>query len=481
MKLKDFLSTDAKEILCLSISDTELKAAVLVKDDSVYVVKVASKRLDEKFFSLKYLEYCDDFAFFIADFLEANNMQQIKNIGVLLSDETVLRQVITLPAMDDKEVNEALNWEKEQYIPFTENTYSMRSVTLRKQERDTLDVLIYAAENKYLEFWKNCCKVLGKNLIAVTESSFGNGILKKFNDDKFIYAEKFSDAVRFTAYENNKPCAFYDADVNSIFEDEIEKFSEEIFMTKNISVNNILIGKGISLSDRQSDTFLYEYSNFNDTVSWDGEFLAGEEVFEIAKNYHTVIGAGTGILQKSSINFLGKDKSQIIYSKKLLYYASAVVIGILCFSWALLFFLSLQEENRLEKLQNKLAQMDLWQQRYEESREVQAKINNLEKQIALIDSKAYKWSLLLKELGLIIPQNCWIESIQEKNSEQLFQVEIKGKAAASADVEKFLHNIKASKIFSGGKIVELRKIENDNNAGIMYFLLAEVRNKKNEN
>ncbi|HUU02064.1 MAG TPA: type IV pilus assembly protein PilM [Myxococcota bacterium] len=91
----------------------------------------------------------------IRDLIQTQRIRS-KEVGIAISGHSVIIKKITLPAMTEEELEESIQWEAEQYIPFDINDVNIdvQVLTPEPSEQGQMDVLLVAAKkdmiNDYL-------------------------------------------------------------------------------------------------------------------------------------------------------------------------------------------------------------------------------------------------------------------------------------------------------------------------------------------
>lgn len=92
------------------------------------------------------------------------------NAVVALPQDKVFTQVITLPQLSEKELDSALKWEAEQYIPFPleEVTLSRQIVgQVKEGGKEKIELLLAAAQNRLIEKLTKVLKAAGLNPVSL--------------------------------------------------------------------------------------------------------------------------------------------------------------------------------------------------------------------------------------------------------------------------------------------------------------------------
>ena len=123
---------------------------------------------------------------------------------------------------------------------------------------------------------------------------------------------------------------------------------------------------------------------------------------------------------------------------------------------------------------------------YEENKKAEYQIRQYQKTLQHISRTEPVWTLALRAIGSMIPDECWLEELQQKHT-PAGCVEIKGCAIELAQVSEFLDNLEQSGIFSKVRLVDSGskriglKGRGDNSKKVVSFgLLAELASERKE-
>ncbi len=98
----------------------------------------------------------------------------IKNpsFGGSLSGHSVIIKKIQLPAMSEAELQESIQWEAEQYIPFDINDVNLDYVVLNSGDGDSMDVLLVAVKKDRIADYTSVIVQAGKEPVLVDVDVF---------------------------------------------------------------------------------------------------------------------------------------------------------------------------------------------------------------------------------------------------------------------------------------------------------------------
>lgn len=94
--------------------------------------------------------------------LKARNKIKTKEVAFSVSGNTVIIRKITLPLMTQEELEESIQWEAEQYIPFDiKEVFIGHEVLTARTEQAQMDVVLVAAKKEMINEYYNVCLEVG--------------------------------------------------------------------------------------------------------------------------------------------------------------------------------------------------------------------------------------------------------------------------------------------------------------------------------
>ncbi|MBW1872794.1 MAG: type IV pilus assembly protein PilM, partial [Deltaproteobacteria bacterium] len=98
-----------------------------------------------------------------------------KEVGIAISGHSVIIKKITLPAMTDEELEESIQWEAEQYIPFDINDVNIdvQVLTPEASEQGQMDVLLVAAKKDMINDYLAVVQEAGLSALTIDRVESG--------------------------------------------------------------------------------------------------------------------------------------------------------------------------------------------------------------------------------------------------------------------------------------------------------------------
>lgn len=105
--------------------------------------------------------------------LLARNKIKVKETALSVSGNTVIIRKITLPLMTQEELEESIQWEAEQYIPFDiREVYIGFEVLAPRTEQGQMDVVLVAARREMIDDYTNVCVDVGLKPFVMDVDAF---------------------------------------------------------------------------------------------------------------------------------------------------------------------------------------------------------------------------------------------------------------------------------------------------------------------
>ena len=121
--------------------------------------------------------------------LLADTKISVKKVNSALPDSKVFSRVIELPLLSEKELEGALKWEAEQYIPFPLEEVNLDFSILEQDEKTKkMQVLIVAAPIRLIEKHINILKLAGLSLLSLETEiiAVSRAISNQISKDKIV-------------------------------------------------------------------------------------------------------------------------------------------------------------------------------------------------------------------------------------------------------------------------------------------------------
>lgn len=450
----------AQDVLCVAVHGRKLTAAVVSGKDYA-VFKVWQQELLAAEDLLKALEQE------LTNLLAENKLSAVGKIVFVLDTDMVFLQRLELPPMPQAELQEALKWEAQEYMPFADGTYSMDFVAVQKDD-DMQSVLLGAIPLEVLERLREISSRLKLDLLAVTALPLAQAAFLQQEQNNFLLAEENQGSVSLTAFVDGMPVIVQQvaAEIASV-EAEIAVLTETVRQKYNIQLRDIFY------TDRGSDftawqegvneilnqQYCFAAVDFNGKFSWQGSFLTETERRQCAA---MSMSAVSGVMMAGScekvINFASGGKQT--EKAKIYQYLAAVLLFIMFTACGSVYGYSVYQANKIEHLQEQITAMSMWQQRYASVQKLEHDIHERDNTLNVLSKEQFDWGNFLELLGRTAPEGCWINKVQQ--NEQQDEILLYGRAEKLPDLEVFVEGLRNSDNITSVELVETKDEQKKN-------------------
>ena len=185
--------------------------------------------------------------------------------------------------------------------------------------------------------------------------------------------------------------------------------------------------------------------------------------------FAVIIGTALCYLNGNKLNLLPLKQNTFTVNRWQAYRAAAACC-IACFlaawSWQLVQLYSVQ--NDLQKVQQQIAAMGKWQQRYEDSAAFNEKINHRLKMAENLRKQNTDWQQILADVAESTPTGCWLEKIEQGSEKQ--EIIISGYAP---DMPKAVEFAEALGKQGKTELTELKNVQLEGRSYAAFNLLLE--------
>ena len=448
-----------QDVLCVAVHGRKLTAAV-VSDNGYAVYKVWQQELPAAEDLLKALEQG------LTDLLAENKLPAVGKIVFVLDKDMVFLQRLELPSMPQAELQEALKWEAQEYVPFADGTYSMDFVAVQKD--DMQSVLLTAMTQEVLTQLREISSRLKLDLLAVTALPLAQAAFLQQEQSNFLLAEDNQDSVSLTTFIDGIPVIVQQAaaEIASV-EEEIAVLTETVRQKYNIQLRDIFYTDNGSaftawqegVNEILNQPYCFAAIDFTDKFTWQGSFVTEAERRQCAA---IAMSAAGGVLMAGSsekvINFAGGGKQT--EKAKIYQYLAAAILFIMFTACSSVYGYSVYQANKIEHLQEQITAMDIWQQRYASVQKLEHDIHERDNTLNVLAKEQFDWGNFLELLGRIVPEGCWINKVQQ--NEQQDEILLYGKAEKLSDLEGFIEGLRNSDSITSVELVETRDEQKKN-------------------
>lgn len=388
-KLQDRIGvwlSKAFEVLSISISRSEVKAIVYVKDDEQGIDFSYSYEMDKEARDYTWLgntQALEKILEPLAVVLHGDGYTDDKIKVIVTLEDYAFTERLDLPELERKDLEEALNWEVPEHVPWDKGSYSFQ--------------------------------YLIKKYGNINESQLGNDVLAKLQQ-VYIYAAE-NDCVETLLKA-----------INNV----------------GWELVGITVAEALTLGEDSDKMKLIEFYGAHYTEE---QLAERREAFIVP--IMTAVAYGTAGLAINFLPKEDKYRVRLTEYQEAFKVLSCVCWGVSLLVSGMAYGYHYKEASELEMWQMKERTMAVWKERIQEMKQLQAKEQSLNKQIKLLEAKKLPWSGVMKDLGHLMPQGAWLTKINqqaEMDAENIKRVSIvlQGQAQSSELVAQLLQRLEQS-------------------------------------
>lgn len=450
----------AQDVICVAVHGRKLTAAVVSGKDYA-VFKVWQQELPAAEELLEVLEQE------LTNLLAENKLPAVGKLVFVLDKDMVFLQRLELPSMPQAELQEALKWEAQEYVPFADGSYCMDFVAVQKDD-DMQTVLLCAMPLEVLDRLREISSRLKLDLLAVTALPLVQAAFLQQEQSNFLLAEENQGSVSFTAFIDGMPVIVQQAaaEIASI-EEKIAVLTETVRQKYNVQLRDIFYtDRGNAFTAWQegvneilNQPYCFAAVDFTGKFSWQGSFLTEAERRHCAA---MAMSAAGGVLMAGSsekvINFASGGKQT--EEAKIYQYLAAALLFIMFSACGSVYGYSVYQANKIEHLQEQITAMSMWQQRYASVQKLDHDIHERDNKLNVLAKEQFDWENFLELLGRTAPEGCWINKVQQ--NEQQDEILLYGRAEKLSDLDVFIEGLRNSDSITSAELVETRDEQKKN-------------------
>lgn len=474
--LKDKLLTNKfKHIIAADIASDVIRIAVVNCSKRINTVeKLISKQLPQELASDAYVFNKEKLAVFIDEIFKEENISNGVLVFTAGANKTALLN-LQLPYLKEQELWEAAKWEIVHEVGSSAEEFCYAAVynTHLKEELNRVTAVVMP-ENIYQVMEETAVKTeLPLGGIFLRSLGIKQTFAKNYTD--FLLCDYLTDdECILTAFAGGMPVLQKTINIfdGKTLADEIKTI---ISVLPDIEFKQIIINCDDSL---KSDILSSEIAlpviknDISHSVGFN-ECLQTENLQHL-NSFAAAIGAALCWANNSKFNLAGHNKSSFSLPRWKIYRGAAVftVVFMLAFwGWQLAELFIVQQQ--LKEIDGKIAASAVWQQRYEETAELNMQINRRLKFAGNIKKQSITWNELLNDISSAVPQGCWLERIEQQENKK--QLTVTGYAANIDKAVEFAEMLSGKKANLKTELTELKTEELNGKQYTAFNVLIERR------
>lgn len=383
---------------------------------------------------------------------------------------------LQLPKMSEAELREAARWELAHELGSEPDSFCYATAYLHKPQeglnktisaiipQHIADVFSGAAEQACLTL---CGVYLRQQAVQQT---FVKGC------HNFLLLDVSNGDISLSAFINALPVAQKEFNSETDIETLATEFEMLQFANADIEFERLIIN---DKSDKNLQTVLQERLtipvSLNDIAHSVG-FAEGLDVecLKQLNNFATAIGAALCFVNGEALNLMPHKQNALSLPKWQVYRAAAIALPtciLALWGWQLAQLYSVQSE--VKAVQQQIATMGEWQERYDEAALQNAQINKRLRMAERLKTNEINWNAALADIGETMPNGCWLEKAEA--SSKAGQIKISGSAVNMDKAVDFADRLGKHKNSAHTELTELKTVQEDGRTIAAFSLLWERR------
>ena len=355
----------------------------------------------------------------LADFINGIvKREKINADGVVFTVGADNSAILTfdMPNMEDSELQEAARWELAHELNSEPDSFCYATAYLTKNNEGlnkvTAAVMPQSAAKTFTEIAAQLdlplCGVFLRS--AAVEQTFN----KSYTDFILLDYSGENEAV-ITAFNNALPAAQkqFNSEINNV--NIVASISEVQAALPETEFKQLVINSNINtdlMEELEAAGLPVVINDITHSIGF-AESLPAEYLQQL-DSFAAVIGTALCYLNGIRLNLLPLKQNTFTVNRWQAYRAAAaccVICFLAAWAWQLVQLYSVQ--NDLQKVQQQIAAMGKWQQRYEDAAAFNEKINYRLKLAKNLRKQNTDWQQVLADIVESTPTGCWLEKIEQ--------------------------------------------------------------------
>ena len=383
---------------------------------------------------------------------------------------------LELPKMSEAELREAARWELAQELGGEPDSFCYSAAYLHKPQEGLNKTIAAVMPQHIADVFAGAAEQAGLTLCGVylRQQAVQQTFVKGCCD--FLLLDVSNSDITLSAFINALPVA--QKEFNS--ELDIETLAAEIeavqFANTDTEFKQLIIN---GEADNDLETALQERLTLpviiNDIAHSVGfaENLDAECVKQL-NSFAAAIGAVLCFANGEALNLMPPKQNTLSLPKWQVYRAAAIGLAVCCLAlwgWQLAQLYSVQSE--VKAVQQQIAAMGEWQERYDEAALQNAQINKRLRLAERLKTNEINWNAALADISETMPNGCWLEKAEAGS--KAGQIKISGSAVNMDKAVDFADSLGKHKNSAHTELTELKTVQSDGRTLAAFSLLWERR------
>ncbi len=383
---------------------------------------------------------------------------------------------LQLPKMSEGELYEAARWELAQELGSEPDSFYYATAYLQKPQEGLNKTISAVMPQHIADVFAGAAEQAGLTLCGVylrpqaVQQTFVKGCRN------FLLLDVSDSSITLSAFINAMPVA--QREFNG--ELDIETLAAEIeavqFANTDIEFERLIIN---GEADKNLQAALQEQLNLTVTVNDIAHSIGFAEGLDAAcvkqlNKFAAAIGAALCFANGEALNLMPPKQNTLSLPKWQVYRAAAVGLAVCCLAlWGLQLVQLYKMQSEVKAVQQQIAAMGEWQERYDEAALQNAQINKRLKLAERLKTNEINWNAVLADISGTMPNGCWLEKAEA--SSKAGQIKISGSAVNMDKAVDFADRLAKHKNSAHTELTELKTVQAEGRTLAAFSVLWERR------
>ena len=414
--LNKLLQKRFKKLLAVDIGSTNIKLAVVDSAKRTPVVKVLYQEALPPELQYTALSYnTSALADFINGIVKREKINADAVVFTVGADNSAIL-TLEMPNMADSELQEAARWELAHELNSEPDSFNYAAAYLTENNEGLNKVMAAVMPQSATKTFTKIAAQLDLPLSSVflrsaaVEQTFN----KTYTDFILLDCTSENEAV-ITAFNNPLPVLQkqFNNEINAI--NIMAAIAEMQAVLSETEFKQLVINGNINtglMKELEAAGLPVVINDITHSIGF-AESLPAECLQQL-DSFAAVIGTALCYLNNCRLNLLPLKQNTFSVNRWQAYRAAAaccVICFLAAWAWELVLLYSVQSD--LQKVQQQIAAMDKWQQRYEDAAAFNAQLNHRLKLAENLRKQNTDWQQILADVAESTPTGCWLEKIEQ--------------------------------------------------------------------
>ena len=383
---------------------------------------------------------------------------------------------LELPKMSEGELYEAARWELAQELGSEPDSFCYAAAYLQKPQEGLNKTIAAVIPQHIADIFTGAAEQAGLTLCGVylrpqaVQQTFVKGCRN------FLLLDVSDSSITLSAFINAMPVMLKEFNGETDIETLATEFEMLQFANNDIEFERLIIngeaGKALQADLQERLTLPVIINDIAHSVGF-AENLDAECVNQL-NSFAAAIGAALCFVNGEALNLMPPKQNTFILPKWQVYRAAAIGLAVCCLAlWCCQLVQLYSVQSEVKAVQQQIAAMGEWQERYDEAALQNEAINKRLKLAERLKTNEINWNAALADISETMPTSCWLEKAETGN--KAGQIKISGSAVNMDKAVDFADRLGKHKNSAHTELTELKTVQADGRTLAAFSLLWERR------